>query len=115
MRPEFLKTGLDNLGQVAALVLFGNADGFFDLAFLQTAGNRGSEFPGLLASLAESNVTIDHDADGPGRHDGQQNNDGSGGETHAGPHRTQIKADFVLEQHNGEKVELNKKHKSESS
>ena len=86
MRAEFLKSGFHDFGQMAALILLGNADGLFNLSFSQTTGNRGSKFARLLSSLAEGDVTIDHDADGPGRHDGEQDDHGLGSDAHIAPH-----------------------------
>src|SRR5207249_10587729 len=98
---------------MAALILLGNADGLFNLSFSQAAGNGGSKFARLLPSLAEGDVTINHDADRPGRHDGEQNDDGLGSETHVAPHRAEIKADLpALQQHPLKKVKLDKSHKS---
>ena len=88
MRPELLQTGFHNLRQVTALVLFGDADGFLDLSFSQTASDGGSEFTRLLAGLAERDVPVNHDSDGPCRHDREQNHNGLGGESHGCPHGT---------------------------
>ena len=51
MSSEFLETRLDDLGEVASLVLFGNADGLFNLALFEATGNRRCKFPGLLPRL----------------------------------------------------------------
>src|SRR5690242_9726035 len=112
MSAKFLKAGFHNLGQVAPFILFGNADGLFDLSFLQAAGDRGGELAGLFTGLAESDVAIDHDTDRPGRHDGEQYNYRLGRHTHAAPHGPEIKTDLSLEKHHrGKKVELCKKHR----
>src|SRR5262249_18854759 len=100
----------NDLCQVAALVLFGNADRFFDLSFLQATGNSGSELTGLFSGLAESKITIDHDADGPCGHDGKQNDDAPCRSAHVGPHGSKIETDLLLEQHHRKKVKLNEKH-----
>src|SRR5207249_11299426 len=97
---------------MAALILLGNSDGLFNLSFSQATGHGGSKFARLLPSLAEGDVTINHHADGPGRHDGEQNDDGLGGETHVAPHRTEIKANLAaLQQQHCKKVKLDKKHR----
>src|SRR5207245_11054720 len=97
---------------MAAFVLLGNADGLFDLSFSQAAGNGGSKFARLLPSLAEGDVTINHDADRPGRHDGEQNDVSLGSETHVAPHRAEIKADLAaLQQQHCNKVKLDKQHR----
>src|ERR1051326_8206523 len=113
MSTEFLETGLHNFRQVAALILLGNADGLFDLSFFQAAGNGGSEFARLFAGLAEGDITINHDADRPSGHDGEQNDDALGRSTHVGPHRTQVKVDLAaaLQEHHRKKIELNEKHR----
>src|SRR5438309_12032632 len=113
MGTEFLKAGFHNLGQMAAFILLSNTDSLFDLSFFQATGNSGSEFTGLLASLAEGNVTINHDADRPGRHDGEQNDDSLGGQTHVTPHGAEVKTDLTaaLKEHHCKKVELSKKHR----
>src|SRR5215831_8509779 len=110
MSTEFLKTGFNNLRQVAAFVLFRNADGLFNLSFLQAAGNGWSKLTRLFTRLAESEVTIDHDADGPRGHDGKQDDDGSCRSTHVGPHGSKVETDLLLKQHHREKVKLNEKH-----
>src|SRR5436853_7768868 len=97
---------------MAAFVLLGNADGLFDLSFSQAAGNGGSKFARLLPSLAEGNVTINHDADRPGRHDGEQNDDGLGGHAHVAPHGSEVKTNLAaLKEHHRKKVDLGKKHR----
>jgi hypothetical protein len=42
MGAELLQAGLDDLRQVAALVLFGDADGFFDFSFPQATAGANS-------------------------------------------------------------------------
>src|SRR5688572_15391305 len=49
VRPELLESSLHNLRQVAALVLLGDADGFFNLSLFQTAGDCRREFTRLLS------------------------------------------------------------------
>ena len=110
VRTEFLKAGFDDLRQVAALVLFGNADGFFDLSFFEAAGNCGSKFTGLLARLAERDVAVDHHADGPCGHDRKQDDDTSGGKTHLSPHGAEVETNLALE-HNCKHIELYEQHK----
>src|SRR3954467_12820972 len=110
MRAKFLKAGFDDFRQVAALVLFGNADGFFDLSFFEAAGNCRSEFTRLLAGLAEGDVAVDHDADRPCGHDRQQNDDSFGGNTHLSPHGAKVETNLALE-HDCEHIELNEQHK----
>src|SRR5262245_50598329 len=95
MSTKLLKTGFHNLCKVAALVLLGNADSFFDLSFFQATGNSGREFARLFACLTEGNVTVNHDADGPGGHDCEKDDDSLGGNAHVCPHGTQVKTDLI--------------------
>src|SRR5437773_10298253 len=97
---------------MAAFVLLGNADGLFDLSFSQAAGNGGSKFARLLPSLAEGDLTINHDGDRPGRHDGGHNDDGLGSETQVAPDRAEIKAVLAdLQQDQVKKGKVQKMHR----
>src|SRR5262245_12317584 len=97
---------------MAALVLLGNTDGFFDLSFLQATGNSWSKLAGLLTGLAESNVSINHDADRPRGHDCQDDDNAFGRKSHIRPHGTQVKSDLVsLQEHHRKKVKLSEKHR----
>ena len=90
MCPEFHQAGGHNLRQMALLVALSHADGFFDLAFAQRAGDRGRERTRLLAGRVEGDVTVDHDADGPGRHDEQDDNYRFGQKAHVLPKRVGV-------------------------
>ena len=85
MSLEFLQTGHDNLGQMALVVAVGNLDGFVQLAFAQRAGNGRSELARLLARAVIGDQAVDHDADGPGRHEEQNDDDGFGRAIPSGP------------------------------
>ena len=75
---------------MALLVALGHADGLFDLAFAQRAGNRRSKRTRLLAGRVEGDVTVDHDADRPRRHDEQDDNDRLGQKAHVLPKRVRV-------------------------
>jgi hypothetical protein len=90
---ELLKTGGNNLRQVALLVAVGNLDGLINLAVLQRAGNRRGEGAGLAAGGREGQRAVNHDADGPAGHDEQNSDDRQRRPCHLLKHREQIPAD----------------------
>src|SRR5213078_1537291 len=75
---EFLQAGGNYFGQMALLVALGHADGFIQLAFAQGAGHGRSKLAGLLAGRAESDPAVNHDPDGPRRHDEENDDHGAG-------------------------------------
>ena len=90
MRAEFLQTGHHDFGQMALAETVGDLDRFIQLAFAQRAGHRRSELPGLLARAVKGDHAVDHDADGPRRHDEQSDHDEPGRPAHLLPHRARI-------------------------
>src|SRR5579872_1913047 len=96
MGSEFLQTGDDNLGQVALVITVGDLDRFIELAFTESAGNRRGKLPRLFASTVVGQQTIDHDTDGPGGHEEQNDDDGPGRPAHIAPHSARVKTDSLL-------------------
>src|ERR1019366_4020142 len=87
---KFLQPGDDYLREVALLVTVGNFDGFIELAFAQRAGDCRSEQAALFAGTLERHVAVDHNADGPRRHEEQDNDDRFRRLTHVGPEVDEI-------------------------
>jgi hypothetical protein len=82
---ELLKTGHDNLSQMALLVAVGDFHRFIQLAFAQRSSYGRGERTGLLPGGAVGHETVDHHADGPGGHDEQSYDDQFGQQTHLVP------------------------------
>src|SRR5205085_9586132 len=87
MSPKLLQTRYDYLREVALLVAIGNLDGFGELAFTQRAGDCRSKCARLTRSGLERDQAVNHDADGPSRHDEHGDNDGLTEPRHLVPHR----------------------------
>jgi hypothetical protein len=90
MRPEFLQTSHDHLGQVALAITVGDLDGFVQLAFAQGPGHGRSELPRLTAGPIVGNQTVDHDANRPCRHNKEHDHHESGQPAHHRPHRARV-------------------------
>ncbi len=85
VRLELLQARHYNLRQMALLVAIGDLDGFIQLAFAQRAGHGRSESARLLLGGVIRHEAVDHDADGIGGHEEQQNNDAAGQSAHLRP------------------------------
>src|SRR5688572_32969236 len=110
MSLELLKSRYNYFGKVALLVLLGNVDGFVNLSFLQASGNQRSKLARLLSSRRVCEDPIDHNADRPSRHDGQDDDDRLGDDTRLIPHGSQVEANFSLEKCNRKQIQLKEKH-----
>jgi len=93
---KFLQSGGDDFREVAFLVSLGDPNGLIKLAFAEGAGDCGGELAGLLAGGAVSNPTVDHHANGPCRHDEEDDNDGAGEPSHLTPEGERVPSDAAV-------------------
>jgi hypothetical protein len=101
MSLELLQTGDNYFRQVALLVTIRNLDCLVEFALTQRAGYGRSKCAALLLGGIEGHQTIDHDADGPGRHKKHDDDDSLGEGSHLFPEVTEIPARSArfLQQH----------------
>src|SRR6185312_15936800 len=89
---EFHEAGSDYLGQMAFLVALGNLDSFVNAAIAKCASDCRSKCARLLTSCAVCHSAVDHDADGPARHDEKNDDDGLCDPSHLTPQGQGIKS-----------------------
>src|SRR5579864_8389463 len=87
---ELHQAGGDNLGQMALLVALGNLDSLVNAAIAQSARDCRGKGTRLLTSSAIGHPAVDHHANGPARHDEQDDDDGSSNPSHCLPQAQRI-------------------------
>src|SRR5580765_1425702 len=82
---ELHQAGGNNLGQMTLLVTLGDFDSLIDATIAESSSHGRSEGARLFAGGAIGHPAIDHHADGPARHDEQDDDDGSRNPSHCLP------------------------------
>ena len=105
---ELLQSGDDNLRQMAFVEPVSNLYGFVQFAFAKSTSYCRCKRAGLLAGRIISNHTVDHDADGPCRHNKQHKDHALGKPVHRAPEGTKIEIDpfLFLEEPEGPDLKL---------
>src|SRR5690242_20466162 len=77
------------------------ADGLIQLAFAQSAGDRGSTLAGLVTRRAKGEPSVNHDPERPCRHHQENDGDGARRPAHVDPHIPWVPMhSFLLKQPN---------------
>ena len=103
---EFLEAGGDNFSEVGLLGAVGDLDGFVELPLLQGSGDSGSKLAGLFTGGIEIEPAVDHNGEGPDRHDEENETDAAGEPAHIVPEVDGAESDrlTLLEEAEGRRV-----------
>jgi hypothetical protein len=91
---ELLQAGSDDFSKMGFLVAVGNLDRFVKLAFLQRAGNAGSELARLLLGGTEVEGAVDDHSQRPDGHDEQDDDHAFGEVAHVVPEVERAEANW---------------------